>query len=378
MNQVPSAIPKPAPVAPPVVSKPAPPASAPRSLGEGGAAPKVEVKPPFAKLESDLSAPKVETTKPKGAGEIEDIFSDVNLGSMEKSGAIKGLGMEPAGQKSLLKPALIGLGAVVILTVAGFLVWFLLIRPEPSLAPAVPFAPAPSTEEMVVEQPPVVEVAEEPVVETPPVTEPPEGTQVPLPESITPSVPVVVQPVAASDMDNDGLTDAEEVIFGTNANVTDSDGDGYSDLTEIQSGYDPSAPGARLVDSTHFRKQVLGEVWETLLPTTWLVRLDEVFSNIYKIDTGALAFISVKFSAKPAEMIFADWLTANEPMIVPASLDNFTAKSGYAAAQTSDHLTTFLTTDTSVITLSYVSNGAAALDFPLIYDFLVQNLNLAK
>lgn len=359
--------------APAVVPKPTPPAPSVAPVI------KPEVKPPFEKLESELSAPKVEIAKPRGAGEIEDIFSDVNLGTAEKPGAIKGLGMEPAGRSSLLKPALIGLGAVVILTVVGFLVWFLLIRPEPSsFAPTAPLAPAPATEEMVVEQPPVVEVTEEPAAETPPVTEPPEGTEVPLPESITPSAPVVVQPVAASDMDNDGLTDAEEVLFGTNANATDSDGDGYSDLTEIQSGYDPSAPGARLADSTHFRKQVLGETWVTLLPTAWLVRMDEVFSNIYKIDTGALAFISVKFSAKPTEMIFADWLAANEPTIVPASLNNFTAKSGYAAAQTSDHLTTFLTTDASVITLNYASNGAATLDFPLIYDFLMQNLNAAK
>lgn len=362
MNQAPPVIPKPAPV-------PAPPITP---------APKPEVKPPFKKLESELSGSKVETAKPKEAKEIEDIFSDVNLGAAEKSGAIKGLGMESAGRSSLLKPALIGLGAVAVLAIVGFLVWFLLIRPEPSLTPAVPFAPVLSTEEMVVEQPPVVEATEEPVAETLPVTEPPEGTEVPLPESITPSAPVVVQPVAASDMDNDGLTDAEEVLFGTNANATDSDGDGYSDLTETQSGYDPSAPGARLADSTHFRKQVLGEVWGTLLPTTWLVRMDEVFSNIYKIDTGALAFISVKFSAKPAEMIFADWLVANEPTIVPASLNNFTTKSGYAAAQTSDRLTTFLTTDTAVITLSYASNGAATLDFPLIYDFLMQNLNPVK
>jgi hypothetical protein len=39
--------------------------------------------------------------------------------------------------------------------------------------------------------------------------------------------------VTASDLDNDGLTDAEEAILGTNPNKADTDGDGINDLTEV-------------------------------------------------------------------------------------------------------------------------------------------------
>lgn len=53
----------------------------------------------------------------------------------------------------------------------------------------------------------------------------------------------------AIDNDCDGLINTEEALYGTNANNTDSDGDGYSDGVEIKSGYDPmkAAPGDRLV-----------------------------------------------------------------------------------------------------------------------------------
>lgn len=50
------------------------------------------------------------------------------------------------------------------------------------------------------------------------------------------------------DSDKDGLTDEEEKLYGTDAKNSDSDGDGYSDGVEVESGYDPAkpAPGDRV------------------------------------------------------------------------------------------------------------------------------------
>ncbi|HFC76674.1 MAG TPA: hypothetical protein ENJ27_00365 [Candidatus Moranbacteria bacterium] len=53
------------------------------------------------------------------------------------------------------------------------------------------------------------------------------------------------------DTDQDGLSDQEEVVYGTDPKNPDSDGDGYSDGTEVKSGYDPlkPAPGDKIVDN---------------------------------------------------------------------------------------------------------------------------------
>ena len=53
------------------------------------------------------------------------------------------------------------------------------------------------------------------------------------------------------DIDQDGLTDQEEKALGTNPNMADTDGDGYSDGAEIKSGYNPlkPAPGDQLLPS---------------------------------------------------------------------------------------------------------------------------------
>ena len=52
------------------------------------------------------------------------------------------------------------------------------------------------------------------------------------------------------DADQDGLSDEEEKVFGTDPFVRDTDGDSYSDGVEVESGYDPlrPAPGDKLTD----------------------------------------------------------------------------------------------------------------------------------
>lgn len=51
------------------------------------------------------------------------------------------------------------------------------------------------------------------------------------------------------DSDCDGLTNSEEKLYGTNLDNIDTDGDSYSDMVEIESGYDPlkPAPGDKII-----------------------------------------------------------------------------------------------------------------------------------
>jgi hypothetical protein len=54
------------------------------------------------------------------------------------------------------------------------------------------------------------------------------------------------------DSDQDGLTDQEEHMIGTDPGKADTDGDGYSDGKEVESGYNPlkPAPGDKVVPTT--------------------------------------------------------------------------------------------------------------------------------
>jgi len=52
-----------------------------------------------------------------------------------------------------------------------------------------------------------------------------------------------IYPEAFKDSDQDGLSDWQEVIFGTNLLNPDTDGDGYLDGIEYKLGFDPKKPG---------------------------------------------------------------------------------------------------------------------------------------
>lgn len=60
-----------------------------------------------------------------------------------------------------------------------------------------------------------------------------------------------------NDRDGDGLSDAEEYLYGTDPNNPDTDGDGYSDGVEVAAGYDPlkPSPGDKIV----FESQIVSE-----------------------------------------------------------------------------------------------------------------------
>lgn len=57
---------------------------------------------------------------------------------------------------------------------------------------------------------------------------------------------------AVLDIDNDGLTAAEEAFYGTDVAVADTDGDGFNDGEEVRAGFDPLGEGKLDSDADGF------------------------------------------------------------------------------------------------------------------------------
>lgn len=107
------------------------------------------------------------------------------------------------------------------------------------------------------------------------------------------------------DSDQDGLSNDEEKLYGTDAFNKDSDGDGYSDGVEVESGYDPlkKAPGDKLTPAssttglkktseptdTNMTEQVTNEIAVALKNANSsgeAVTLDQIDTAVQKILSG--------------------------------------------------------------------------------------------
>ncbi|MFA6525351.1 MAG: hypothetical protein WCT33_03745 [Patescibacteria group bacterium] len=66
--------------------------------------------------------------------------------------------------------------------------------------------------------------------------------EITAPESAM-TITEVVGMFASKDTDQDGLFDADEADYGTDINNPDSDGDSYSDGSEVENGYNPNGAG---------------------------------------------------------------------------------------------------------------------------------------
>lgn len=94
----------------------------------------------------------------------------------------------------------------------------------------------------------------------------------------------------AEDSDHDGLTNAEEKLYGTDPNNPDTDGDGYSDGVEVSSGFDPlkKAPGDKVVSATPTASEETGGTASTTDNVTQQVseKIAEIVKNPEQASDG--------------------------------------------------------------------------------------------
>ncbi len=311
--------------------------------------------------------------------EPEDIFSDINVGGDDMQTAPSSQDIYSAPKKSALPLVAVIVVAIIVLGGIVFAAWYFLLRQES--------VPAPTSNTTQTTQPAPVQQQPE-IVEQPPVTAnevttvPPAGTNIPLPEqteqptttenmpaeaSTEPAVPPPPAAVITEgvDSDSDGLTDVEEALLGTNPQLADTDGDGYSDGSEVMNLYSPLAANQPLSADPSFspatweaKSPLNSYTWTFLRPKAWLLNGESVMQAILSTDTSARFVFSL----------------ATKADIPPGA--TFKTKSGLDAVRTEDRLTTYVYSGDAVIAVTYDPNGAATYEYRTLYDELVNSLHL--
>lgn len=139
---------------------------------------------------------------------------------------------------------IIGGGIVVLISISVGLYFYLFKTPKVIVKEETPVATVTQTPAEETEDAPVPETL---ATSTPePVISPADNglattTATTTPEGIEQDL--IIGLIPGSDSDNDGLTDAEEIILGISTSTPDTDGDGYLDGAEPLNLYDPAGSG---------------------------------------------------------------------------------------------------------------------------------------
>jgi hypothetical protein len=354
-------------------------------------APKAPVQPPQmpAAAMPVVQKPAVTTQAKK---EPEDIFQGLDAG-----GDMPDKAMMPEFEAPVRKPPFMLIGAVVggvlLLGAIGFAVWYFVLR-----TPAEQIGSEQTGGQQIAQEPAEV-VEAPPPMPTEPVTTPPFGANIPAPESINqqpsddnspfeapetptddnppfeaPETSVVRQPIEGSDADGDGLTDAEEVLFGTDASNTDTNANSYPDGVEVGNMYDPARKGSPLANSPNLSRQEWEE-FAFLMPAGWRMMTEPLLPGVATLDTGTPAKFGLQKRGALGNMSLREWLALPEG---DTSMRRIQLKTGTEAYQTNDGLTTYVAVNGTIVILTYEPNGAAAYEFRSLYSLLANSLQSAR
>lgn len=198
-----------------------------------------------------------------------------------------------------------------------------------------------------------------------PVAEPPRTPRTPTP------------PPPTTDADSDGLTDAEEDIFGTDIDKPDTDSDGYTDGSEVESDYDPVLEeGALLLDSPKLQNYENNQFYYQLMhPAEWEVeKIDQDGSEII-IAGGGSEFMGILIVDNTDKLTAKEWYAKQFPSLQSSEVPEF--KAGEITwAMAPDGLNVYLATENNIITFSYNIGTAERASYYQLFKTMIRSFKL--
>lgn len=224
-----------------------------------------------------------------------------------------------------------------------------------------------------------------PVINTP-VSQDPSLSIPPIPSgaSSTPQGTAVMGQYALGiDSDGDGLTDAEEKLFGTGSLKPDTDEDGHVDGEELKRLFDPTRPQGAMLEGSGLTNQYTNRTFGYTIqyPSTWVAGKVNASENDALINAPTGEFVSIQVKDNVEGLTAIDWYSK---VVVPGveTQKVITAHGDtWDAALSEDNLTVYLTkkgplpknSKPVTIIITYNLNTKNELNFLTTFQTMVQS-----
>jgi len=183
---------------------------------------------------------------------------------------------------------------------------------------------------------------------------------------------------SGTDNDKDGLTDKEEATLGSDPSNPDSDGDGYFDLDEVLSLYNPAGKG-KIENSTAVKKyknRTYG--YSVLYPSNWKInKMKDDDSVIFESSDNY--FIQVIVQKNVNNQSIDDWYGQQFEV---KNIDNSKKVFGdkWSGIRNDDGLTVYLTDDDHnyIYTIAYNLGNREISEYGNIFEMMIKSFKLNR
>lgn len=180
------------------------------------------------------------------------------------------------------------------------------------------------------------------------------------------------------DSDQDGLTDKEEILLGSDSYSADSDQDGYDDLAEIISLYNPTGAG-KITENVNIEEYTNNTFnYNIFYPVSWtksVVGGDD--SIMFRSDDGH--FIQIIVQPNADQQSIADWYSQQfgDEAISPESI---IAADSWQGIRNEEGLIIYLTDNDkeNIFVLSYITGPDEFLSYKNIFEMAVKSLVIGR
>jgi len=179
---------------------------------------------------------------------------------------------------------------------------------------------------------------------------------------------------SSSDSDNDGLTDTEESVFGTEINNPDSDTDSIPDGQEILALMDPLTKSDKIATSgiiDIYSNPTFA--YSFFHPASWLARaIPETNNQEVLLITNTGEFFSVTVENNPEKLSPRDWYLRQSPNIDPDLLFE-TIVNDQPAIWSQDYLTIYISKGDKIYLLSYMLGTVQKANFKTTFEMIINS-----
>ena len=185
--------------------------------------------------------------------------------------------------------------------------------------------------------------------------------------------------VLTKDSDYDGLTDVEEVVWGTNPDNLDTDNDSYLDGKELVSLYSPLGVDKTLKDedaADTFIDETYG--YSFIYPNEFnLIRVDEQEGNLIIQSEATEEFFNILILDNETEFDdVMEWYLFDKPNITESDIEANKQKTelgGEDAIRTEDGLNIYSLVDGKIFLISYSPSMSNELNFVATFNMMLNS-----